>query len=219
MIDSIQSFIILAPSILLAVTVHEFAHGWVADRLGDNTARLQGRLTLNPLKHLDLVGTIVFFLTHMIGWAKPVPVNPYNFRNPRKGMLWVALAGPVSNLLFAVCCAILHYALGCVSGMSFLGEHRFLSLVTEPLYIMSSVAVRINVGLAVFNVIPVPPLDGSKILAGVLPASLAAGYARIERFGFLILILLLISGVVDTLVFPVIHILTDVLLHQGVTVC
>ena len=219
MIDSIQYIIILAPSILLAVTVHEVAHGWVADRLGDKTARLQGRLTLNPLKHLDLVGTIVFFLTHMIGWAKPVPVNPYNFRNPRKGMLWVALAGPLSNLVLAVCCAVVHYALGTISVMPFLSEQRFLSFIVEPLYTMSSVAVRINVGLAIFNAVPVPPLDGSKILAGVLPASLAAGYARVERFGFLILILLLITGVIDALVFPVIRTVTDILLHQGITVC
>ncbi|MDD5450960.1 MAG: site-2 protease family protein [Desulfovibrionales bacterium] len=212
--ETIQRLVILVPAVLLAVTVHEVAHGWVADRLGDKTARLHGRLTFNPIKHLDLVGTVVFFLTQMIGWAKPVPVNPYNFQNPRRDMVWVSLAGPLSNLILAVCSAILYHLLASGFSLGSGGLSTSLAFITEPLLLMSYAAVRINVGLAIFNIIPIPPLDGSKILAGILPASLADSYARIERFGFLILLLLLFTGIIDRLVFPVIRMLTGLLLQS-----
>jgi Zn-dependent protease len=214
--ETIQRLVILVPAVLLAVTVHEVAHGWMADRLGDKTARLHGRLTLNPIKHLDLVGTAVFFLTQMIGWAKPVPVNPYNFQNPRRDMVWVALAGPLSNLILAVCCAILYHFLAAGFSLGGRGLSAPLAFITEPLLLMSYAAVRINIGLAIFNIIPVPPLDGSKILAGILPATLADSYARIERFGFLILLLLLFTGIIDRLVFPVIRMLTGLLLQSDI---
>lgn len=214
--ETIQRLAILTPAILLSVTVHEVAHGWIADRLGDKTARLNGRLTANPIKHLDLVGTVVFFLTQMIGWAKPVPINPYNFRNPRRDMVWVALAGPASNFILAVCCALLCHLLASSSGLSSGSLSSPLAFMTEPLLLMSYVAVRINIGLAIFNIIPIPPLDGSKILAGILPDALAGGYARMERFGFLILLFLVFSGIIDRLLFPVIGSLTAVLLQSGV---
>ncbi len=214
--ETIQRLVVLAPVVLLAVTVHEVAHGWVADRLGDKTARLHGRLTANPLKHLDPVGTVVFFLTQMIGWAKPVPVNPYNFQNPKKDMVWVALAGPVSNLIVAVFCAILYHLLVTGSGFCGVGLSRPLAFVTEPLLLMTYVGVRINIGLAIFNIIPVPPLDGSKILAGILPDKLADGYARMGRFGFLLLLLLVFTGIIDRFIFPVIGMLTSVLLQGNI---
>lgn len=210
--ETIQRLVILAPVVLLAVTVHEVAHGWVADRLGDKTARRHGRLTANPLKHLDLVGTVVFFLTQMIGWAKPVPVNPHNFQKPRRDLVWVALAGPLSNLILAVLCAIVYHLLAASFSLGGLDLSRPFDFVVEPLFLMSYVAVRINIGLAIFNIIPVPPLDGSKILAGILPATLADAYARMERFGFLILLLLLFTGIIDQLIFPVISMLTGALL-------
>jgi Zn-dependent protease len=214
--ETIRRLVILVPAVLLAVTVHEVAHGWVADRLGDKTARLHGRLTLNPIKHLDWVGTVVFFLTQMIGWAKPVPVNPYNFQNPRRDMVWVSLAGPLSNLILAVCSAILYHLLAAGFSLGGGGLSTPPAFITEPLLLLSYAAVRINVGLAIFNIIPIPPLDGSKILAGILPATLADSYARIERFGFLILLLLLFTGIIDRLVFPVIRMLTGLLLQSDI---
>src|SRR3989304_3031407 len=141
---------------LLAITFHELAHGWVADRLGDPTPRLSGRLTFNPIKHLDLVGPLVFFFTRMIGWAKPVPVNPYNFRNPRQDMIWVALAGPLTNLALAAASAL------AFRGLEWLAFSSYSSvLILTPVMHMARASVIINVGQAVFNIIPIPPLDGS----------------------------------------------------------
>ncbi|MDY6851717.1 MAG: site-2 protease family protein, partial [Thermodesulfobacteriota bacterium] len=132
---------ILALPVLLAVTMHEVAHGWVADKLGDDTARQAGRLTLNPLKHLDLIGTLVFFITRMVGWAKPVPINPMNFRYPRQDMIWVAAAGPAANLCLAVLFALLFRLL---ASMVNLLPMFFL----QPLAHIAQAGVIINVGLA-----------------------------------------------------------------------
>lgn len=196
----IQDIAILAPPILIAVSFHEVAHGWVADRLGDHTARLLGRLTLNPIKHLDPIGTLVFFLTRMIGWAKPVPVNPYNFKDPLKGMMWVAIAGPATNLCLAAASAIV-FRLLLMSGSII---DPSLYFIMEPLLLMVRFSVVINVGLAVFNFIPIPPLDGSKVLMGLLNREQAEVFARIEPYGFLILILLLMTNVVNTILSPII---------------
>jgi Zn-dependent protease len=196
----IQQIIIMAPPILLAITVHEFSHGWVADRLGDPTARLAGRLTLNPLKHLDPIGTLVFVITRLIGWAKPVPVNPYNLKNPRRDMLWVSLAGPGANLLVALGSAAVFHIL---KGMLF-SSPLGLKLMT-PLFLMAQISVSINIALAIFNLIPVPPLDGSKILMGLLPPTQAASYARLEPYGFIILLVLIMSNAFDIILFPLIR--------------
>lgn len=219
MIDTIQSLVILLPTILMAVTVHEVAHGWMADRLGDHTARMQGRLTLNPIKHLDLMGTLAFFLTQMIGWAKPVPVNPYNFKNPRKDMVWVGLAGPAANFLLAALAAIVHHLLSATPVWHLAKSNDSMTFAVNPLCLISNLTVRINIGLAIFNAIPVPPLDGSRILAGLLPANLAVLYGRTERYGFLILILLLLTGMIDKFIFPIIHTLTEAFLQTSVSVC
>jgi Zn-dependent protease len=196
----IQQIVITAPPILLAITVHEFSHGWVADRLGDPTARLAGRLTLNPLKHLDLVGTLVFVITRLIGWAKPVPVNPYNLRDPKRDMLWVSLAGPSANLVLALGSAVIFRQL---KGM-LLSDPLGVKLII-PLFLMVEVSVMINIALAIFNLIPIPPLDGSKILIGLLPPAQAASYARLEPYGFIILLALIMTNAFDILLFPLIR--------------
>jgi len=199
--STIQQISILVLPILLAVTLHEVAHGWVADRLGDPTPRLMGRLTLNPIKHLDLVGTLVFFFTRMIGWAKPVPINPLMFKDARKDMMWVALAGPMTNILMAVVLAI---ALRLLLQLP-LPAFPLLLKIFVPLMLMLKVGVVINLGLAIFNIIPIPPLDGSKVLAGLLPPEKAEVFAKIEPYGFLILIFLIVARVVETFIFPVIN--------------
>ena len=179
--DIIRQIVLLAFPVLIAVTFHELAHGYVADRLGDPTARLAGRLTINPLKHLDPIGTLVFIVTRMIGWAKPVPVNPYNLRNPKKDMIWVSLAGPAANLIIAFIAAVVFRILLNlpVSPLGELGQK-----ILTPLILITQITVTINIGLGVFNLIPVPPLDGSKILMGLLPHKQAAAYSRIEPYGF-----------------------------------
>ena len=206
--STIQDIAILAAPILIAVTFHEVAHGWIADRLGDPTARLLGRLTLNPIKHLDPIGTLVFFLTRMIGWAKPVPVNPLNFRDPLKGMMWVAIAGPVTNLfLAAVSAAILRLLIA--SGILF---DTSISFVMEPIRMMIYMSVIINVGLAVFNFIPIPPLDGSKVLMGLLSREQAEVFVKIEPYGFIILILFIMTNIDRMILSPIIGFTVSLLL-------
>jgi len=196
---------ILALPVLLAVTMHEVAHGWVADKLGDDTARQAGRLTLNPIKHLDIVGTLVFFITRMVGWAKPVSVYPMNFRRPRQDMIWVAAAGPAANLCLAVLFALLFRLL---AAMVNLVPLFFL----QPFILIAQAGVIINVGLAVFNALPIPPLDGSSIAAGLLPLDMALRYERLKPYGFIILLILIFTGVVDKIVFPIIRFLAQFLL-------
>ncbi len=205
---TIRQAAILAPPILLAVTIHEVAHGWVAFRMGDPTASRAGRLSLNPIKHLDPVGTLVFFVTQAIGWAKPVPVNPYNFRHPRQGMVWVSLAGPASNLLLAAAMALLLRGLAAAPSLLGLVPRWLLS----PFLIMCLLAVQINIGLAIFNLIPIPPLDGSKIVAGLLPRSLLPTWLQVERYGFILLIVLVFTGVTGRIIVPLIVYLDRLLL-------
>ena len=196
--STIQRLVILIPPILFAVTIHEVAHGWVADKLGDPTARRMGRLTLNPIRHLDPVGTLVFFLTQTIGWARPVPVNPLNFKNPKRDMIWVSVAGPASNVAVAALCAI--FVKHGVRPLSvFLPD-----LVLTPLVLMLIISVQLNIGLAIFNLIPIPPLDGSKVLAGLLTARLFSMYHEFERWGFILLLLLVFTGVTGRIIVPLI---------------
>ena len=197
--ETVRQIAILALPILLAVTFHEVAHGYVADRLGDPTPRLAGRLTLNPLVHLDVAGTLVFVLTRMIGWAKPVPVNAANFADPRRGMLWVGLAGPAANLVLAVVLAALFHAL---SALPVTADSWFGSRVLGPLLLMTEAGVLVNLGLGLFNLVPIPPLDGSRVLAGLLPVAGARVLAVGERYGFLLLLLLVFSGALRWTVYP-----------------
>lgn len=205
----LTELIIIAPPLLLALTLHEVAHGYVADRLGDPTARLAGRLTLNPLKHLDPIGTIAFFLIK-IGWARPVPVNAAYFRNPRQDMLWVALAGPVTNLVLAVVSAILTRAVWLL--MEVVPSAQIVAAVLVPFQAMLVAGVWINLVLCIFNFLPIPPLDGSRILAGILPPALAAAYARIEPLGFIVILVLAFTGILSRIIVPIIDLAHGLLL-------
>jgi Zn-dependent protease len=188
--------------LLFSLTVHEMAHAWTADRLGDPTARLLGRISLNPMVHADLIGTIVFPLVSMIsgatliGWAKPVPVTVRYLRHPRRDYMLVAAAGPASNLILALFSAIV-LAIVPISPQT-LGE----SNVSVPIAALLSRLVQLNVLLAVFNMIPIPPLDGGNVLAGLLPPNLAALFNRVRPYGFILLYALILSGGFEMIVLP-----------------
>ncbi|MEO8260641.1 MAG: site-2 protease family protein [Acidobacteriota bacterium] len=192
------SFIVL----LFSLTIHEMAHAFTADRLGDPTARLLGRISLNPLVHADPIGTIAFPLialvtgAPLIGWAKPVPVDVRNLRHHRRDFILVAAAGPASNLVIALVSAILLSVMP-ISPQT-LGETN----VSVPLAAILSQAMRLNVLLAVFNMIPIPPLDGGNVLSGLLPRRLALSFNQLRPYGFLLLYALILSGGFETIVIP-----------------
>jgi Zn-dependent protease len=209
MTNFITEFIILAPPLLLALTFHEFAHGYVAYTLGDPTAKMAGRLTLNPLKHLDPLGTIAFFLIKF-GWAKPVPVNGSFFKNPRKDMLWVALAGPMTNLALAVISAVAAKLVLLLYPI--LPSSALTGAIIIPFFAMLKASVWINLVLCIFNFLPIPPLDGSRILMGLLPDKMASTYASYEKYGFVIIMLLVFTNILPRLIGPVIHFANNLLL-------
>ena len=192
------AFIVL----LFSLTIHEMAHAFTADRLGDPTARLLGRISLNPMVHADPIGTILFPLialltgAPLIGWAKPVPVNVRNLRHHRRDYILVAAAGPASNLVIALVSAIV-LAVMPISPQT-LGETN----VSAPIGAALSQAMRLNVLLAVFNMLPIPPLDGGNVLSGLLPPRLAISFNQLRPYGFLLLYALILSGGFDTIVIP-----------------
>jgi len=187
---NLSTLIAFIPALLIGLSFHEFAHAWAADYLGDPTPRSQGRLTINPLAHLDIFGTIMILLYHF-GWAKPVQVNPNNFRgNPLRGHMLVSLAGPAMNLIIAF------------FGMIIWGICEFYmqdSLWWPNLYPVLTAIVTLNIGLGVFNLIPIPPLDGFSILGGLLPRPLAQKFWSIEPYGILILMVLLFTNILSPL--------------------
>jgi Zn-dependent protease len=183
----IQTLLLIAPPILLALTFHEYAHAYVANRLGDDTAKQSGRLSLNPLRHLDPLGTIMIFVVHF-GWAKPVPVNPYRLKNPKKDMLWISAAGPFANMVLALASGIL-LRLVIATG----GTPDRTSIMGLLIYVVF-MSLQINLALAIFNILPIAPLDGSKILAGLLPAGYEKMFYFMDRYGPFILFGLIIFG-------------------------
>ena len=189
-----QHIVVWILPVIFAITVHEVAHGWVAKKYGDNTASVLGRLTLNPLKHIDFFGTIVLpgllLITgtgFIFGWAKPVPVDPRNFKNPLRDMAVVALAGPVANLLMSVGWALIA-RIGVMIGV----QTESISL---PLIYTGIAGISINLTLAMINLLPIPPLDGSRVLTGILPNYWAWQYNRLEPYGFIILLVLLYTNI------------------------
>ncbi len=196
----LQKIIIYAPPVIFAITVHEAAHGYAAKYFGDMTAYQAGRISLNPLKHIDPFGTILLpAITILLGgilfgWAKPVPVNFSRLRHPKKDMLWVAAAGPASNFVMAVFWALL---------LKFAGHAP--EFMAYPLALMAKAGVGINIVLMVLNLFPLPPLDGGRIAVSLLPMHLARPFAQIERFGFIILLVLLFTGVLSQILDPFIN--------------
>jgi len=201
--NTISYIVLMIVPVLFSLSVHEACHGYAAYALGDPTAKLQGRLTLNPLKHIDVFGLAVLFITRMIGWAKPVPVDPRYFKNPRKDMLWVALAGPASNLALGLIFALL---------LNYVGP-LMTGSIFNPVKIMMEIMVFINVGLAIFNLIPIPPLDGGRVMVGLLPENMANSWARIEPYGFIILLVLVFTKAVNFVIFPIIHNIVNIFLY------
>lgn len=188
-LKNIDLLLIQAPVILLSLTVHEYFHGWTANKLGDPTAKMRGRLTLNPIAHLDILGTILMFMVGF-GWAKPVPIDPRNFKDPKKDTILVAIAGPLSNLAMALVAGLaLRYMIPkMVSG----------EISSEGIYSVIAIILILTlvygIALAVFNMIPIPPLDGSRVLYGILPDRYAYAYSRFEPYGVFFLFALFIFG-------------------------
>jgi Zn-dependent protease len=196
--------LILVPVLLFSFVIHEWAHAWVADRQGDPTARELGRLTLNPIPHIDLFGTLIVPAMliasgsgFLIGWAKPVPVVAANFRNYRRGDILVSVAGVAANFILAIACTLALIGLVYVTR-----QFPAVARIGPTAESMLDVGIRLNFLLAVFNLLPVPPLDGSRLVYHLLPPSLGEGYRRLERWGILVFVLLLFTGAISFLLWP-----------------
>ena len=197
---TLGTIVLWAVPVVFAITLHEAAHGYVAKAFGDRTAEMLGRITLNPLRHIDPIGTVLvpamLYLTagpqFVFGWAKPVPVNFGNLRHPKRDMLWVAAAGPLANFAMPVLwTVVLRLALGEVSAAS------------QGLALMARIGISVNLVLMALNLLPIPPLDGGRIAVSLLPGRLSAAYARVEPFGFLVIVVLMFTPLLGTLIRPV----------------
>lgn len=189
--------------LMVAMSIHEFSHGWIAYKLGDTTAKYQGRLTLNPLAHIDPIGTIIlpiflFIITRgqfVFGAAKPVPINYWALKNPKRDMIWIGLAGPLSNIVSALIISQI---------LKILPNATILSILLKNF-------IMINIILGVFNLIPIPPLDGSRIVMGILPIRMAKSYANLESFGFFIIMIFIALGLFNLIVWPVVNLISVML--------
>lgn len=204
-LNIIQKIFFMGIPILFAITVHEVAHGWMALRCGDRTAKVAGRLTLNPLKHVDMIGTILLpgllILTHapfLFGWAKPVPVDWRNLRNPKRDMALVALMGPLSNFIMALIWA-------------FLLKYIFTTTDPNAWMLMAKTGIMINAVLMVLNLLPLPPLDGSRVVSSLLNPRAAYQYNKLERYGFVILLLLLLTNTLSTILLPLLTVILNLI--------
>jgi len=214
----IQKIVVMALPLVFAIVLHEVAHGWVAEKLGDNTARSMGRLTLNPISHIDLFGTIImplmlFVLTNgkmVFGYAKPVPINPYNFKDPKKGMALSSLAGPGINLIMAISFSLLLRVV--IPPFESMIPKQSWDMIALPITLMLGYGVIINIVLAVLNLIPIPPLDGSRVVYWLLPSKPAAVYYRLEPYGTLILMALIMLGVLGKIMTPILRPILSLLL-------
>ena len=213
----VRQIVVSAFPILIAITFHELSHGFVANKLGDPTAKMMGRLTLNPLAHIDPFGTILMPIMLIIftngqfvfGYAKPVPINPANFKNPRRDMAISAAAGPVTNFILAVVSVFI--LKGIIAPLSLIVPESVSSTILTPLFLIFQSSVVYNVVLAVFNMIPIPPLDGGRVLTGLLPYKHAISFSKIEPFGFMIVILLIATGFTNYFVVPVVNFFLNIL--------
>ena len=183
----VESFLLLVPPILLAITFHEYAHGWIALKFGDPTAKMLGRLSLNPLVHLDPIGTLMLLFVGF-GWAKPVPVDPRYFSNPKRQILWVALAGPIANMILAIASGLLI--------VGFVSSNLMVNSGAALFGNMLVTSMKINLALAVFNMLPIPPLDGSKILRGLLPYRYEHIVIVMEQYGPWVLMSIILFGMI-----------------------
>jgi Zn-dependent protease len=211
--NDIVEIIIQFGVVLFAISIHESAHAWMAYRFGDPTAKDQGRITLNPIPHIDPIGTIIFPLilavigAPVFGWAKPVMVNPYNLRNPRRANVYISAAGPLSNIFTALGGVVLFLILKHIGGFS-PGSIQGIKLLIAYIFLY---LIVINIFLAIFNLIPIPPLDGSGILEGVLKGEALVYYEKIKPYGILILFVIIYAGVLDVIANPIISLVLGIL--------
>lgn len=212
--NTIYELLLLIPVLLFSLSLHEFSHGYVSHKLGDPTPKSQGRLTLNPLAHLDPIGSLVLILTRRFGWAKPVPINPNYYKKPRRGMMFVSLAGPLSNffLAFVFALAAKTFLFFSSSTLYQLQQAGYTNLI-QTIFIFFQLSIVINLSLGFFNLLPVPPLDGSKILMGILPPKFDKYIRKLEGpYGMILLLLLAYTGILWSIIGPLVNTMYGVLL-------